>query len=68
MYEPRYLTAWRKSSRCGDSACVEVAQTTTGVAIRDSKKPQGSPMHLTGQEFASFIAAVAADGYEPRRL
>ncbi|WP_433229027.1 DUF397 domain-containing protein [Actinomadura formosensis] len=38
------ILAWRKSSYSGgadDSACIEVAGLCGGVAIRDSKDPEG---------------------------
>ncbi|MFE9102331.1 DUF397 domain-containing protein [Actinomadura geliboluensis] len=38
---------WRKSSHSGganDATCVELAKLPTGIGIRDSKDPGGSPL------------------------
>lgn len=51
---------WRKSSRCGNTTCVEVAKGNDGVFVRDSKNPD-VVLFFTFQEWAAFIAA-AADG------
>ena len=51
---------WRKSSRCGNATCVEVAKGNDGVFVRDSKKPE-LVLSFTPQEWAAFIDA-AADG------
>lgn len=32
--------AWRKSSRCDSSACVEVAQLGGGVLVRNNTRPE----------------------------
>lgn len=64
MYEPQYVTAWRRSRRCGDTSCVEVAQTDVGVAIRDSKNPLGAPLHMSPSQFAAFVTAVQSGGYD----
>ena len=51
---------WRKSSRCGTSACVEVAKVGDEVLIRDSKDPHAAPLRFTGAEWEAFVAGVAA--------
>jgi hypothetical protein len=71
-YSGRFLTApeldgaaWKKSSYSGgsESQCVEVADVTkthSGIAIRDSKDPNGPALMFDGAAFAGFIADVAA--------
>jgi hypothetical protein len=52
---------WRKSSRSGgatDEACVELAQFSDGVGIRDSKNPGGGALSLTGTQFAGLLHRV----------
>jgi hypothetical protein len=51
---------WRKSSRSGSQggACVEVAGLGDGVAIRDSKNPDGPKLAFTRREMADFAARV----------
>ncbi|HEV7897877.1 MAG TPA: DUF397 domain-containing protein [Planosporangium sp.] len=54
--------AWRKSTRSNSSGdCVEVAQLPDGVAVRDSKNPDGAILTFTAREWAAFIGG-AKDG------
>ncbi|MBT2492680.1 DUF397 domain-containing protein [Streptomyces sp. ISL-96] len=52
---------WRKSSYSGSSGgeCVEVADLSAHVAIRDSKNPEGPAFTVTRTAFAAFVAAVS---------
>lgn len=55
---------WKKSSRSngnGGNNCVEVAFLDTGVAVRDSKNPDGPKLMFTPAEWDAFVAG-AADG------
>jgi len=52
--------AWRKSSRCGNNTCVEVAEVDSGYLIRDSKNPDQTPLRFTEEELDAFVAAYAA--------
>ncbi|MET9132253.1 DUF397 domain-containing protein [Streptomyces antibioticus] len=49
---------WRKSSYSGDQGgeCVEVADTPTAVAVRDSKNPAGPILTLGPAAFSDFIS------------
>ena len=54
---------WRKSSRSGDNggACVEVARNLPGgVAVRDSKNPDGPVLIVSRDEWAQFITRLRA--------
>jgi hypothetical protein len=49
---------WRKSSHSHINGCVEVAPTPGGVAVRDSKDPNGPVLRYTHAEWAAFLAGV----------
>jgi hypothetical protein len=49
---------WRKSSKSGDSNCVEVAATAAAVRVRDSKNPAGGILQFTPSAWSSFIQAI----------
>ena len=59
-FDPTELT-WRKSTRSGGQGgnCVEVAELPDGgVAVRDSKHPEGSPLLFTLAEWQAFVGGV----------
>ncbi|MGC9539991.1 DUF397 domain-containing protein [Streptomyces sp. UG1] len=54
---------WRKSSYSGGANdCVEIADLTdvecTGVAIRDSKDPQGAALIIAAESFTAFVQGI----------
>lgn len=51
---------WIKSSYSGSqgSECVEVAALPDGVAVRDSKDPDGPVLRFTAVEWRAFVARV----------
>ncbi|MFJ6437785.1 DUF397 domain-containing protein [Streptomyces sp. NPDC091416] len=56
--------AWRKSSYSGaqEGQCVEVAnvvESHQGIAVRDSKDPNGPALLINPASFAEFIGNVA---------
>src|SRR5437016_1378015 len=47
---------WRKASAStGNGQCVELAPLPQGVALRDSKDPQGPVLRFTREELAAFL-------------
>ncbi|WP_024758166.1 DUF397 domain-containing protein [Streptomyces exfoliatus] len=52
---------WRKSSHSGPNGgdCIEVADLTAHVAVRDSKNPEGPAFRATPAAFAAFVTAAA---------
>lgn len=50
---------WRKSSYSTSSNnCVEVATTTSGIMVRDSKNPSGPALTFTPRTWTAFIRAI----------
>jgi hypothetical protein len=52
--------AWRKSPKSGGYSdnCVEIAPIAGGVAVRDSKNPDGPALLYTRDEWAAFVGGV----------
>jgi len=57
---------WRKSSFCGTSACVEVAESDGTFLIRDSKTENGPVLAFTAEEWTAFLAGVRAGEFSPQ--
>lgn len=56
--------AWRKSSLSSDTAnCVEFAPTQGGVAVRDSKDPNGPILRFSREVWNAFVADVRAGAF-----
>ena len=55
---------WRKSTRSGDSGCVEVAFVGGQVAVRDSKERNGKVLLFTLIEWEVFISSVRDGEFE----
>ena len=51
---------WRKSSHSGSEGgtCVELADLTTAVGIRDSKNPEGPKLAVSRRELSSLVAHI----------
>ncbi len=66
MHDEITKAAWRKASYCnGATACVEVAPLPDGgVALRDSKSPEGPTHRFTAGEWAAFVAGVIAGEFD----
>lgn len=58
--------AWRKASASASNGnCVEVAPMPGGgVAVRDSKDPQGPILRFTAAEWAAFADGMAAGEFD----
>ncbi|TDC56231.1 DUF397 domain-containing protein [Actinomadura sp. KC345] len=56
---------WRKSSHSSDgttSQCVEIAQLTGSIGVRDSKDPGGGHLALTSEAFARLVERIKGSG------
>jgi Domain of unknown function (DUF397) len=52
---------WKKSSYSGQGNCVEVAMVPEGIAVRDSKNPDGPVLRFGTETWQAFIAGIKAD-------
>jgi hypothetical protein len=50
--------AWRKSTESLNGDCVEVAPLPDGIAVRDSKNPDGAILKFTHSEWRAFLAGA----------
>jgi hypothetical protein len=59
---------WVKSSYSGGQGgnCVEVARTTDGMAVRDSKNTNGAVLALSASAWLRLVADVRNGGLTPR--
>ncbi|MEV4673949.1 DUF397 domain-containing protein [Actinomadura sp. NPDC049382] len=61
------MTQWRKSSRSGtggQSNCVEVANLSGDVGVRDSKDPSGPRITLQIERFRSLAADIKRGAHD----
>lgn len=55
---------WRKSSYSGEgdgNSCVEIANTPTHVAVRDTKTPSWATLTFPARAFTAFIDGLAKE-------
>lgn len=55
---------FRKSSRCGGGACVEVDTDDRMIKVRDSKNPDGPVLEYTTAEWTAFLEAAKAGEFD----
>lgn len=57
---------WKRSSYCGESACIEAAVGGAGdwirIGVRNSSNPDETPAVFTVEEWPFFLAGVKGDG------
>jgi len=58
------VPAWRRSSRCGSTTCVEVARVDDQYLIRDSKNPDAAALSFTKDEWVAFVEGVTAGDFQ----
>ena len=58
MTKPTNHLYWLRSSRCGNSSCVEVARDGELIRVRDTKRPGGAELEFTRSEWDAFLAGA----------
>jgi hypothetical protein len=61
------MTEWRKSSRSSPSGgdCVEVANLTGNIGVRDSKNPDGPKLVLDAAGWRALTRRIKASEHDP---
>jgi hypothetical protein len=57
-------SAWRKSSKCANTECVEIAREQDMILLRDSKAPEAPPFRYTRDEFRAFLEGAKAGEFD----
>jgi hypothetical protein len=55
---------WRRSTRCGESACVEVAFIGRDFLVRDSKIDDSPVLSFDRGSWTAFVAGVRAGEFD----
>ena len=55
---------WRKSTYSAEGNCVELAAVPAGIAVRDSKDPDGSILVFTPAELRAFVDGAKAGEFD----
>ncbi|MFD7865997.1 DUF397 domain-containing protein [Streptomyces sp. NPDC059783] len=65
---PALNNTWRKSTYSGaeGNACVEAADFTTLVGVRDSKDTDLTPLTFAPSSWSAFVTGLRTDGFEAR--
>ncbi|WP_432832284.1 DUF397 domain-containing protein [Dactylosporangium sp. CA-092794] len=67
MHKTATLPAWRKSSYCGNTTCVEVAGLASSVVmVRDAKNPDGSRLSFGRDSWGAFMAGIKDGDFDVR--
>lgn len=66
MNTAQSLIAWRRSSQCSSSNCVEVARIGDAIAVRDSAATDGPVLTFGAHQWGNFIEAVRTGEFDVR--
>jgi hypothetical protein len=64
LIKPTERVQWQRSSRCGTSACVEIAKVDDAVLMRDAKDPDGVALAFSAAGWAAFLVDVKAGVFD----
>jgi hypothetical protein len=55
---------WRRSTRCGNSSCVEVAKIDDRYLIRDAKDLAAGPLVFTSTQWHAFTTGLRSGTFD----
>ncbi|MEU4238843.1 DUF397 domain-containing protein [Actinoplanes sp. NPDC026619] len=55
---------WRRSSRCANNTCVEIATVGQTYLVRDAKDPDGAVLSVDSAGWAAFVSSVKAGEFD----
>jgi hypothetical protein len=65
MHEAVMPPSWRKSSYCGNTTCVEVANLASdSVLVRDAKDPDGFVLSFGSDTWGAFVAGLKGGDFD----
>jgi hypothetical protein len=64
MNDTHLSAAWRKSSHCANSNCVEVAVVNGEVAMRDAADPTGPVLEFSAERWNEFVKGAEAGEFD----
>jgi predicted secreted Zn-dependent protease len=64
MIESAEALAWRRSRRCSNGTCVEVATDGRQIFVRDSKNSRNAVLAFTPEEWAAFVGGVREGDFD----
>jgi hypothetical protein len=56
---------WRKSTYSATTHCVEVAKSSHGVGVRDSKQPDGLVLRYPSAGWSAFLDGLRRGDFDP---
>ncbi|WP_127503919.1 DUF397 domain-containing protein [Actinoplanes sp. LAM7112] len=56
--------AWRRSTYCADTACVEIAAAGDRILLRDSKDLSRPPLDLDQADWAQFVDKIKSGQFQ----
>ncbi|MGI5246446.1 DUF397 domain-containing protein [Dactylosporangium sp. CA-139066] len=62
MSDGAIASAWRSSSKCDSSTCVQVSIRADHVGVRDGADPDGAVLWFTADAWRAFVAGVGGLG------
>ena len=64
MAEPHRPLSWRRSSKCSDGCCAEIASDGDKIYVRDGKLKEGPVLHFTRAEWTAFRDGVKTGDFD----